>query len=85
MNSLGREISNISTADNLYIVDKNNVVVNIFPETYHKFIGLDVSSRDYAAQTITTRQPVFSNGFIGADGKMRITVTYPSSKCQREF
>jgi hypothetical protein len=77
MNGVGKEINSISAADNLYILDKNNIMVNVFPEASRRFIGYDVSSRDYAAQTKITRQPVFSTGFTDADGKMRITVTYP--------
>ena len=38
---------------------------------------MDLSFRDYVNQTKETRAPVYSELFTGADGKNRITLTYP--------
>jgi signal transduction histidine kinase len=43
-------------------------------------LGLDLSFRDYVNQTTDTRAPVYSELFTGADGKNRITLTYPILK-----
>ncbi|WP_148686631.1 sensor histidine kinase [Candidatus Nitrosocosmicus hydrocola] len=65
-------------ADRLYILDKNDVVIESYaPPGEDTFIGLDLSFRDYVNKTKETQQPVYSDFFKGADGINRITITYP--------
>jgi len=65
-------------ADRLYVLDKDDVVIESFaPPGEDQFIGLDLSFRDYVNQTKETKLPVFSDLFNGADGINRITITYP--------
>ncbi len=41
------------------------------------FVGSDFSQRQSVVQAEKTLKPVFSNGYIGLDGKTRIGITYP--------
>ena len=67
--------------DRLYIVNSTGKVTTSFtPPGEEKFLGLDLSFRDYVNQTKETRAPVYSELFTGADGKNRITLTYPILK-----
>jgi signal transduction histidine kinase len=65
-------------ADRLYILDKDDVIIDSFaPPGEDTFLGLDLSFRDYVNQTRETKSPVYSDFFTGADGINRITLTYP--------
>lgn len=65
-------------ADRLYIINSTGIVTSSFaPSGEEKFLGLDLSFRDYVIQTKETRAPVYSELFNGADGKNRITLTHP--------
>ena len=72
------QLNNISMADRLFIVDKNNIVTaNIAPKGQQTFVGTDYSFRDWIKNTKASMTPVFSNGYEGRDGKYRIAITYP--------
>ena len=72
------QLNNISMADRLFIVDKNNIVTaNIPPKGQQTFVGTDYSFRDSIRNTKASLTPVFSNGYEGRDGKYRIAITYP--------
>ncbi len=83
---LNREINHTydivkQKADRLYIVNSSGIVTTSFtPPGEDKFLGLDLSFRDYVNQTKETMAPVYSELFTGADGKNRITLTYPILK-----
>jgi signal transduction histidine kinase len=67
--------------DAFYILDKDNMVVKVAntkeDTDSRQFLGFDASSRDYVKETRSSLGPVFSNVFVGADGRPRITITYP--------
>ena len=64
--------------DHLFVVDKNNIVtIDISTKNAKTFVGTDVSQRQHVMQAEKTREPVFSNGYIGLDGKTRIGIIYP--------
>jgi hypothetical protein len=72
------QINNITTADRLFILNKNDVVmINLVPEGQKTFVGTNVSNIDWVRETRTQHKPVFSNGYFGLDGKYRIAITYP--------
>ena len=72
------QLNNISMADRLFIVDKNNIITSsIAPKGQQTFIGTDYSFRDWIRNTKASLTPVFSNGYEGRDGKYRIAITYP--------
>ena len=86
LNFLNNEINHTydlvkQKADRLYIVNSTGILTSSFsPPGEEKFLGLDLSFRDYVNQTKETLAPVYSELFTGADGKNRITLTYPILK-----
>jgi hypothetical protein len=67
-----------STADRLFILDKNNILkINMVPDGQKSFIGTDISFIDWVRETQTKHKPVFSNGYVGLDGNYRIGLAYP--------
>jgi signal transduction histidine kinase len=62
----------------LFVVDKNNIVtIDISTKGAQTFVGTDVSQSQHVMQAEKTREPVFSNGYVGIDGKTRIGIIYP--------
>ena len=45
-------------------------------------MGTDISQREYATQARKSLAPVFSNGYVGLDGKTRIGIIYPIINAQ---
>jgi sensor domain-cotaining protein len=39
-------------------------------------VGTNVSHREYVTQAQKTLEPVFSDGYVGLDGKTRIGISY---------
>jgi len=70
------KIENI--VDHLFLVNKNNTMtIDIAAKGSKTFVGTDFSQRQSVVQAEKTLKPVFSNGYIGLDGKIRIGITYP--------
>ncbi|HEY6883673.1 MAG TPA: cache domain-containing protein, partial [Nitrososphaeraceae archaeon] len=67
-----------SIVDRLFLLDKNNIVkMNLVPAGQNNFLGTNTSYIDWIRETQTEHKPVFSNGYVGRDGKYRIGLTYP--------
>jgi signal transduction histidine kinase len=67
-----------SIIDRLFILDKDNIVkTNLVPAGQKNFLGANISYLSWVRETQTLRKPVFSNGYIGLDGKYRVGLTYP--------
>ena len=65
-------------ADRLFLVDKNDIVVlNMVPKDQKAFLGSNVSRFNWISETKAEKKPIFSNGYLGLDGKNRIGITYP--------
>jgi signal transduction histidine kinase len=48
------------------------------PQGEDKFLGSNLSKRaDWVSQTVLTEKSVYSNGYVGLDGKYRIGITVP--------
>jgi signal transduction histidine kinase len=72
------QINNVTTADRLFIINKNCVVMtNISPLEQKTFVGSNVSGINWIRETTITHKPIFSNGYTGLDGKYRIAISYP--------
>ena len=72
------QINNITTADRLFILNKNDIlIINLVQQGQKTFVGANVSNIDWVRETRTQHKPVFSNGYFGLDGKYRIAITYP--------
>lgn len=73
-----RQINSITPLDRLFILDKNNkVTTSIVAKDLPKFVGVNLSYREWVRETKDTQMPVFSNGFQGMDGIYRIAITFP--------
>ena len=67
-----------SIADRLFLVDKNDIVVlNMVPKDQKSILGSNVSRFNWISDTKAEKKPIFSNGYLGLDGKNRIGITYP--------
>ncbi len=72
------QLNSSTPVDRLFILDTNGTVkMSIVPQGQPAFIGRDFSSLEWVKETKNTMSPQFSDGFIGADGRYRIAVTYP--------
>lgn len=69
---------NFLNIDHLFVVNKNNIItIDIAARGAKTFVGTNVSHREYLTQARKSLAPVFSNGYIGLDGKTRIGISYP--------
>ncbi|MPZ06535.1 MAG: hypothetical protein GEU26_08970 [Nitrososphaeraceae archaeon] len=76
-----RQITAITPADRLFILDKDNIVkTNIVPKGENTFVGTNISAFNWVKEATSDRNnngPHFSDGFIGLDNKYRIALSYP--------
>ncbi|HYY50798.1 MAG TPA: sensor histidine kinase [Nitrososphaeraceae archaeon] len=69
--------------DRLVIIDKGGFeTVGLTAEGQQSFAGTNVSSRPWVKETLESKIPTFSNGFVGLDGKYRIAIGYPITNLQ---
>ena len=72
------QINNITTADRLFIINKNCVVMTYISLPGRKtFVGANASGIEWVRQITIRHKPVFTNGYFGFDGDYRITIAYP--------
>ena len=72
------QIDTITPIDRLLILDNNDIVtVDVTTEGEETFVGIDFSYIEWVNLTKSTRTAVFSNGFVGIDGKYKIAISYP--------
>jgi signal transduction histidine kinase len=64
--------------DHLFVINNNNTMtIDITEKHSESSISTDVLQRQHILQTENTLKPVYSNGYVGLDGKTRIGITYP--------
>jgi signal transduction histidine kinase len=72
------QMNNITKVDRLFILNENDIERSgIVPKGEEAFVGVNFSYRNYVRETKSTLMPVFSDGFVGRDGKYRIAITAP--------
>jgi signal transduction histidine kinase len=72
------QMNKITNVDRLFILDGNNIERNgLAPKGEEAFVGVDFTYRDYVRETKSNLMPVFSDGFVGRDGRYRIAITAP--------
>ena len=82
MEQMYAQMNNITKVDRLFILDENNIEMSgIVPKGEKAFVGTNFSYRDWVRETKGTL-PVFSDGFVGRDGKYRIAITEPITNIQ---
>ena len=69
--------------DHFFVVNKNNTMtIDISTKGAKTLVGTDVLQRRHVVQVEKTLKPVFSNGYVGLDGKTRIDIIYPIINAQ---
>jgi signal transduction histidine kinase len=64
--------------DRLVIADKTGFeTIGLTTKGQQSFAGTNVSSRPWVQETLRSKIPTFSNGFVGLDGNYRIAIGYP--------
>jgi signal transduction histidine kinase len=69
--------SQITPIDTLGLLNSSNILVNISPEEYRTYIGLDRSQTQYVEEVNKGWQPYISSGFVGAVGRYIIAIGIP--------
>jgi signal transduction histidine kinase len=69
--------SQITPIDTLGLLNSSNMLVNISPDEYRKYIGLDRSQIGYVQEVNKSWQPYISSGFLGAVGRYIIAIGIP--------
>ncbi len=69
--------------DHFFVENKNNTMtIDISTKGAKTLVGTDVLQRRHVVQVEKTLKPVFSNGYVGLDGKTRIGIVYPIINAQ---
>jgi signal transduction histidine kinase len=72
-----------SIIDRLIIADKGGFeTVGLTSKGQQSFAGTNVFSRPWVKETLESKIPTFSNGFVGLDAKYRIAIGYPITNLQ---
>jgi hypothetical protein len=69
--------SQITPIDTLGLLNSSNILVNISPDEYREYIGLDRSQTEYVEEVNKSWQPYISSGFLGALGRYIIAIGVP--------
>lgn len=69
--------SRITPIDTLGLLNSSNILVNIFPDEFRNYIGLDRSQTGYVQEVNKSWQPYISSGFAGALGRYIIAIGVP--------
>ncbi|HEU4824760.1 MAG TPA: sensor histidine kinase [Nitrososphaeraceae archaeon] len=69
--------SQITPIDTLGLLNSSNILVNISPDEYRNYIGLDRSQTGYVKEVNKNWQPYVSSGFLGALGRYIIAIGIP--------
>jgi signal transduction histidine kinase len=69
--------SQITLIDTLGLLNSSNILVNIAPDDFRKYIGLDRSQTEYVQEVNRSWQPYISSGFTGALGRYIIAIGVP--------
>jgi signal transduction histidine kinase len=69
--------SRITPIDTLGLLNSSNILVNISPDEFRSYIGLDRSQTGYVEEVNKSWQPYISSGFAGALGRYIIAIGVP--------
>jgi hypothetical protein len=73
-----KQLSELTPIDMLFILDKNGIAkINVISNGNQSYVGVDFSSRDWIRESKDTLSPMFSDTYIGLDGKLKIGLAYP--------
>jgi len=69
--------SRITPIDTLGLLNSSNILVNISPDEFRSYIGLNRSQTGYVEEVNKSWQPYISSGFAGALGRYIIAIGVP--------
>lgn len=73
-----REIDTFTVTSAIIVLDKDGIITTVAShQDDSKYVGANVSYREYFIQTKNTMQPYFSEGFVALDEQLRIFITVP--------
>ena len=76
--------SQITPIDTLGLLNSSNILVNISPDEYRKYIGLDRSQTEYVQEVNKNWQPYISSGFTGALGRYIMGIGVPITNLETD-
>ena len=74
--------SQITLIDTLGLLNSSNMLVNIAPDEFRKYIGLDRSQTEYVQEVNRSWHPYSSSGFTGALGRYIIAIGVPRTNLE---
>lgn len=77
LRGLQDEIGAITPVDTINILDNRGILVNAGSDNYRKYLGTDLSARDYVKGTRSNMDTYVSTGFEGLDGKYHLAIATP--------
>lgn len=81
-----REIDAFTVTSAIIVLDKDGMITTVAShQDDSKYVGVNVSYREYFIQTKNTMQPYFSEGFVALDEQLRIFITVPLVDENNEF
>jgi signal transduction histidine kinase len=78
LKQLFSSVTTANTVDRIIVLNRDNLsVASLAANRQQSFTGISFSQRGWVKEAEATLQPIFSNGFLGRDGKYRIAFSYP--------
>jgi signal transduction histidine kinase len=71
------ELLKITSVESLAVLDENNILANTASADLRRFLGSDVSQREYATEVRERLQPYVSGSFVGLNGRLAFAVAVP--------
>jgi hypothetical protein len=70
-------VTTVNTIDRIIVLNRDNLsVASLAANRQQSFTGISFSHRGWVKEAEARLQPIFSNGFLGRDGKYRIAFSY---------
>lgn len=67
----------VTKVETLFLIDSDNVAVNVANEEYVPYVGLDLSDREYVKEVMSGLRPYISDSFTGAAGTQTFVIAVP--------
>jgi signal transduction histidine kinase len=79
-------LSDNKIIDRLVITDQKGFeTIGLAAKGQRSFAGTNIASRPWVKETIASKTLTFSNGFVGLDGKYRISIGYPVTNLENGY
>jgi hypothetical protein len=68
------EIDEVTKVETLFLIDSDNVAVNVANEEYVPYVRLDLSDREYVKEVMSGLRPYISDSFTGVAGTQTFVI-----------